>query len=185
MSVLTAEPTAVTVNPVLRAIAERRSTRGYSATPLTQEQLDALLSAAVQSPSAMNRQPWHFSVVQNPAILSRINTEISAAFNKDVGDVFYGAPCCIFLSCEPDARWSRLDCGIAVENIAVAAQALGLGSVILGMPEGAFTGPNGGELNSLLKFPPTYKFAVAIAVGNPTTSKEAHPLLEGRIDYID
>ncbi|MDR1600128.1 MAG: nitroreductase [Oscillospiraceae bacterium] len=185
MPVITSEPTVITTNPVLRAIADRRSIRGYSPKPLSQDQLDALLAAAVQSPSAMNRQPWHFSVVQNPAILARINAEITGAMNKDVGDVFYAAPCCIFLSCEPDARWSRLDCGIAVENIAIAAQALGLGSVILGMPEAAFTGANGGELNALLKFPPTYKFAVAIAVGVPTTTKEAHPLLADRIDYID
>ncbi|MDR2658124.1 MAG: nitroreductase [Oscillospiraceae bacterium] len=185
MTALTVETTAATTNPVLRAIADRRSVRGYAAQPLTHDQLDTLLAAAVQSPSAMNRQPWHFSVVQNPAILAKINDEISKAFNKDVGDVFYAAPCCIFISCEPDARWSRLDCGIAVENIAIAAQAIGLGSVILGMPEGAFTGSAGGELNTLLKFPPTYRFAVAIAVGVPTVGKEAHPILEGRIDYID
>ncbi|MDR0396618.1 MAG: nitroreductase [Oscillospiraceae bacterium] len=185
MSITATEPTAITANPVLRAIADRRSVRGYSPKPITQDQLDALLAAAVQSPSAMNRQPWHFSVVQNPAILSRINAEVSKAMNKDVGDVFHGAPCCVFLSCEPDARWSRLDCGIATENIAIAAQGLGLGSVILGMPEAAFTGPNGGELNAMLKFPPTYKFAVAIAVGVPAVTKEAHPLLADRIDYID
>ncbi|MDR1570053.1 MAG: nitroreductase [Oscillospiraceae bacterium] len=172
-------------NPVLKAIADRRSNRGYKSDPLTQEQLDALLAAAMQSPSAGNRQPWHFSVVQSSAILADINRAASEAARKDLGDIFFGAPTVIFISCEPDGRWGRLDCGIAVENIALAAHALGLGSVILGMPEGAFNGPEGSSFNARLKFPPTHKYAVAIAVGVPTKTKEAHPLLEGRIDYID
>ena len=172
-------------NQVLKAIADRRSNRGYKSAPLTQEQLDALLAAGMQSPSAMNRQPWHFSVVQSRPILDDINKAVSAAMRRDVGDIFYGAPCVIFISCEPDTRWGRLDSGIACENIALAAQGLGLGSVILGMPEPAFASEQGGEFNARLKFPPTHKFAVAIAVGIPSDTKEAHPFMENRIDYIE
>jgi nitroreductase len=152
-------------NPVLSAIAERRSIRAYQDRKLGREEIDTLLTAAREAPSAANRQPWHFSVVQNQAILREINEEASRVMEKDQGDIFYKAPLAIFLSCDASSRWGRLDCGIAVENIALAAHALGLGSVILGRPEAAFTGPRGAYFNQLLKFPEGHSFAVAIAVG--------------------
>jgi nitroreductase len=171
-------------NPVLSAIADRRSIRAYKPQQLTKEQLDALLKAAVESPSARNAQPWHFSVVQNPALLAEINQEVSKNLDKDFGDIFYAAPTVIFLSCEADSRWARLDCGIATQTIALAAHALELGSVILGMPDAAFTGPRAEHFNKLLKFPEGYSFAVAIALGVPVGTKEAHPVEPGRISYV-
>ena len=51
---------------VLQAILDRRSIRDYRPEQITGEQLQALISAALASPSAMDRQPWHFTVVQNP-----------------------------------------------------------------------------------------------------------------------
>jgi nitroreductase len=62
-------------NPVLSAISDRRSIRGYKAQDVTTEQLDALLAAALQSPSARNAQPWHFSVVRDKSIVREINAE--------------------------------------------------------------------------------------------------------------
>ncbi|MCL2058074.1 MAG: nitroreductase [Oscillospiraceae bacterium] len=174
-------------NPVLAAIADRRSNRAYKKDPLTKEQLDAILLAAVQSPSARNAQPWHFTVVQDGAILAEINAESSKNLNRDVGDIFYGAPAVIFIAANvngPTPKWARLDCGIAVQNIALAAHSLGLGSVILGMPDAAFTGPRADYFNKLLKFPDTYEFAVAISIGAATDTKGAHPVEPNKIAYI-
>jgi nitroreductase len=171
-------------NPVLTAIADRRSIRAYTPQQLTKEQLDTLLLAAAQSPSARNSQPWHFSVVQNPAILAEINKETSKTFNQDFGDIFYAAPTAIFISCDASSRWGRLDCGIAAQTVALAAHSLGLGSVILGLPEGAFTGPRADYFNKLLQFPEGYSFAVAIALGVPAGTKEAHPIEPDRVTYI-
>ncbi|MDR3138639.1 MAG: nitroreductase [Treponema sp.] len=171
-------------NSVLSAIADRRSIRAYKAQQITKEQLDALLAAAVQSPSARNAQPWHFSVVQNAALLGEINQEVSKNLDRDAGDIFHAAPTVLFLSCDPAGRWARLDCGIAAQNIALAAHSLGLGSVILGMPDAAFTGPRSEYFNKLLKFPEGHSFAVAIAVGFPAGTKEAHPVEPDRISYI-
>ena len=172
-------------NPVLKAIEERRSIRAYKAEKITREQIDILLKAAEEAPSAGNRQPWHFSVVQNPELLKEINAEASRVLEKDLGDIFYGAPLAIFLSCDPANRWGRHDCGIAVQNIALAAHSLGLGSVILGRPEPAFTGPKAEYFNKRFKFPETFSFAVAIAIGVPAASKEAHPIEPDRISFVD
>jgi nitroreductase len=171
-------------NPVLTAISERRSIRSYKDQPITKEQLDTLLKAAVESPSARNAQPWHFSVVQNPAILKEISDESSKNLNKDLGNVFHGAPVAIFLSTDGASRWGRLDCGIAVQTIALAAHSIGLGTVILGLPEAAFTGARGDYFNKLLKFPEGHSFAVAVAIGVPAGTKEAHSIEPDRITLI-
>ena len=175
-------------NPVLAAIADRRSNRAYKNEPITQGQLDAILAAAEQAPSARNAQPWHFTVVRDAALLNEINAEISANLNEDVGDVFYAAPTVIFIAANvkgPTPKWARLDCGIAVQTIALAAHSLGLGSVILGMPDAAFTGSKGDYFNKLFKFPDTYEFAVAIAIGAALDTKAAHPILPNKISFVD
>jgi nitroreductase len=173
-------------NPVLQVIADRRSIRSYKDENVTREQLDTLLKAALESPSARNAQPWHFSVTRNPALLGEINGEVLKILgNKDLEDIFHGAKTAIFLSCDAGSRWGRLDCGIAVGTIALAAHSIGLGTVILAMPDAAFTGPRGDYFSKLLKFPQGHSFAVAIAVGIPAASKEAHPQEKDRVAFVD
>ena len=45
-------------------------------------------------------------------------------------------------------------------------------------------GPRADYFAKLLKFPATHEFAIAIAVGYPDCTKEAHPVEDGRIDYV-
>jgi len=172
-------------NPVLRAIAERRSIRSYKTEKVTREQIDMLLKAAAEAPSARNSQPWHFSVVLNPAVLAEINAEVNGLAKESLGNIFHGSQAVIFLSCDPKSRWARIDCGIATQNIALAAHSMGLGTVILGRPEAAFTGPRGEYFNKLLKIPAGSAFAIAIAVGIPAGSKEAHPIEPGRVSFVE
>ncbi|MCL2093123.1 MAG: nitroreductase [Treponema sp.] len=172
-------------NPVLQAIADRRSIRSYTDQKVSKEQIDTLLKAAQEAPSARNSQPWHFTVVQNEDLLKEINDEVWASLNEKGGDIYHGAKTVIFISSDPVARWARLDCGIATQNIALAAHAIGLGTVILGRPEAAFTGKRGEELNKKLKFPQGQAFAVSIAVGVPAGTKDAHPIEADRVSFVD
>ena len=184
-------------NETLNLIADRRSHRAYEKTPLTQEQLDAILKAAVESPSAVNRQPWHFTVVRNQELLDEMNRAVwetmmkrdpekrSARFADTNFHVFYHAPTVIFISGMPDFHYTPIDGGIAVENIALAAESLGLGSVILGMPRDAFAGDKADEFRKALKFPEGWDFVIAIAIGVPTDTKAAHPVKEDRISFVD
>lgn len=176
-------------NPVLECIAARRSIRKYTDKAVTQEQWDILLKAAVEAPSAANRQPWHFTVVTKKQLLKDINAEVQKQLVKNAqgkgdGDVFYDAPSAIFLSCDATSRWGRHDCGIAAENICLAAQSIGLGTVMLGMPEMGFHDEKKAEFEKILKFPAGYSYCLAIAIGVPATTKEAHPVNSGLIDWV-
>jgi nitroreductase len=170
--------------PVLNAIADRRSIRAYRPEQITRAELDALLKAAVESPSANNAQPWHFSVVQDRSVYAQISAAASKTLGTDLGDVFYNAPTTIFISADADNRWHQIDTGIAVQNIALAAEGLGLGSVILGLPVYAFEGSEGSSFNQLLKIPAGYEFVIAIALGYPIASKEAHSNKPNLISFI-
>ena len=172
-------------NPVLDAISNRRSIRAYTPAPLSGEQLDALIKAALESPSARDSQPWHFTVVRDRALLADINAETVHAMSRPGDDIFYAAPVVIFISQDPaKPDWATLDCGIAVQNLALAAQGLGLGSVILGLPRYAFEGARAAEFERRLKFPDGYTFAIAIAVGYAAATKDAHPLDYGKVEYV-
>jgi len=182
-------------NKVLHLLDTRRSHRAYQPKPLTREQLDALAMAGISSPSANNLQPWHFSVVQDQDLLNRINREAcnqvnllpEAARNRRFQDpdfhIFYHAPAVIFISTTQEHR-KLLDCGIAVQSIAIAAESLGLGSVILGLPLFAFAGGLKAEFEQALHFPEGHSFAIAIAVGHPADTKEAPVRDRNKISYI-
>ena len=184
------------MNQVLDVISSRRSHRAYADTPLTEEQIRLLLKAGAESPSAVNRQPWHFSVVRDQQLLDEINAETRAAMlKKAVGarsprfadesfHVFYRAPCVIFISGDPQNPYSQIDCGIAVQNIVLAAESLGLGTVILGLPRDAFTGDRRDEFCRRLCFPEGYVFEIAVSVGIPADAKEPHPVREGHNSFI-
>ncbi len=183
-------------NPVLQAIDQRRSIRAYTGEQISKEHLDILLSAALASPSARNSQPWHFTVVQRQELIEKINRVAVEQLKKGADEaalvrlnqpgytIFHGAPTLIFLSANSQGRYAMVDCGIAVQNIALAAHSLHLGSVILGMPRSAFEGPEKDALEKELDFPKDASFQIAIAVGYPAAGKEKHPVDEGKITIL-
>ena len=57
------------------AIYSRRAVREFTAEPVKEEVLRQLINAAIQAPSAVNQQPWLFSVLRDKALVARISTE--------------------------------------------------------------------------------------------------------------
>ncbi len=161
---------------VLKAIAARSSTRGYTPEKLSREQLDALLRAGLQAPTAANKQEIHITVLDgNDPILAEIEAEKNKALDKATANNFYyGAPVVLILSGDESFGWTPVDAGIAVENIALAAEGLGLGSLIIGCIKGALLGEKKAEFAQKLKLPQGYAYQIAIAVGHKATGKEPH-----------
>lgn len=162
---------------VTEAIKKRSSTRGYTAEPLTDAELQALIHAGLQAPTAANKQEIHFTVLQggNPIL-----TELEAEKNRLRGitaaehNFYYEAPVVIILSADSSYKWSPLDAGIAVENMALAAEDLGLGSLIIGCIFDALRGEKKEYFSKALKFPENYEYEIAIAFGHKAVSKEPH-----------
>ena len=177
---------------ILQAISDRRSHRVYREEQLPEKVLDSILRAGLEAPSARNHQPWHFSVVQDAALIQEIHDEAAQVMGKGGSprfadpdfQLFYHAPTVVFLFGEKDFGWTQVDCGIAVENMALAAEGLGVGSVILGLPKPAFEGNKADELRKKLQCPDGYDFVIAIALGYAADTKEAHDLRPEKISRI-
>lgn len=183
------------MNETLKTIAERYSCRDFDGAPLTDGQIEAIVDAALAAPSAMNRQPWHVTMVTDKVLIDELDAEgmnvLAAADDKSIyermkergGKMFYNAPCMAMVTAD-GSSYSMLDCGILSQNIALAAHALGLGSVICGMAGIPLGGGKGAELKKRLQFPEGYNFAVAVLVGAVKSGKEPHEHEPEKVSYI-
>ena len=82
----------------------------------------------------------------------------------------------LILSADKDFKWSKLDAGITVQNIALAAQSMKLGSLIIGIIDDVMRGEKKDYFAKLLKFPDNHEFAIAVAVGHRATEKKPHEI---------
>jgi len=115
----------------LEAIGSRRSIRKYQDRPVPGELIDQLLAAAMSAPSARNQQPWQFVVVDDRALLAeiaRINPNARMAAQAPLGILVCGD-----LSLEKSPGFWVVDCAAATQNLLLAAHALGLGGVWIGV----------------------------------------------------
>jgi nitroreductase len=118
---------------VYDTIKERGSIRKFKSEPIPEDKLEAILDSARLAQSAANRQPWEFIVVTDESIRSALVSV--AGHQRFVGD----AAAVIVCLGDPDASAAvgafngfLLDLGIAIENMALTAWDLGIGSCWIG-----------------------------------------------------
>lgn len=165
------------MNKVIETIRERSSTRGYTPEPLTEEELDILLQAGLQAPTAANRQEIHFTVLPGShPILQELEEEKNRLrdITSPTHNFYYEAPTVVIISADSTYKWGSLDAGIAVENMALAAEGLGLGSLIIGCILDAMQGEKKAHFAAALDFPADYEYKIAIAFGHKAVTKEPH-----------
>ena len=127
-------------NEVLENIKSRRSVRTYTEQQVSAGDLNLILEAAAYAPSGMNFQTWHFTAIQDAAVLTELNEKIKGAFAKsddphlqerghsETYCCYYHAPTLVIVSNEPTRWWASMDCACALQNIFLAAKSLGIGS---------------------------------------------------------
>ncbi|MGC9468227.1 MAG: nitroreductase family protein [Anaerolineae bacterium] len=152
----------------LETIFTRRSIRKYTGQPVSEENLKTLLEAAMNAPSANNRQPWHFIVVDDRAQLNGIME--AHPYSKMLAE----APMAIIVvgDTATSSSYFQQDCAAAIENLLLAARAMGLGTVWLGVY------PNEKRVEGIAELfgiPEPYVPLAVIAVGHPAEEK-------GRVD---
>ena len=119
-------------------ILKRRSIRKYSSEPVPEEVRAKILEAGRQAPSAVNAQPWHFIVIDDPALKEKLaSTGRWRSFVKDCSFVVVG----LYKSNNPvTKRWGQVDTVIALQNMVLAAQVQGVGSCWIGDLSGDIQG---------------------------------------------
>ncbi len=110
-------------------IFHRISVRKFTEQKVEQEKIEKILSAGMQAPSAANQQPWEFYVVTNQELLKKLST------SSPYAGPAAGAPAAIVSVYRKDCRlpeYAQIDMSIAMENIWLETDALGLGGVWIG-----------------------------------------------------
>ncbi|MGO8684995.1 MAG: nitroreductase family protein [Thermoleophilia bacterium] len=164
-------------DPFYDPVLTRRSIRRYTSAPVSDEQIQRLLEAAMSAPSAGNQQPWHFIVVTDRVVLNKVPTiHPYAAMLRE-------APLAIVVCADPSNPqypdyWVQ-DCSAATQNILIEARLLGLGSVWLGVhcrPE------REAAVRELFNIPAEIEPLAIVAVGHPGEEKPpANRYLEERV----
>ena len=121
-------------NETISIILGRRSIRVFEERPVEREKIDTLLECAFAAPSAMNIRPCHFMVIDDRELLTRIGASTERA------RMVSGAPLAIAACVDvanyekehklTDGTWMK-DSSCAMENLLLAARALGLEGVWL------------------------------------------------------
>ncbi len=113
------------MSDLLDLMYTRRSVREYTAEPVTDEQVEAMLKAAMAAPSAQDLRPWHFVVVRKRKLLDRL-----AEVHK-YAHMLEKAPLAIVVCGDEEVseqHWVEDTCA-ATQNLLLAATAVGLGGV--------------------------------------------------------
>ena len=158
---------------VLDFIQRRRSIRKFKDQPVSDEQVEVLLRAAMAAPSAGNEQPWEFVVIRDRAKLDRA-TEI-----HPYAGMLKSAPLAILVCGNLDREkhkgmWVQ-DCSAAVQNLLLAAANIGLGTCWCGV----HPAPEREEaFRQLCGLPANVVPFALVAVGVPDEEK-------GPADYFD
>lgn len=151
-------------------IMTRTSVRAYTDEALTKEQIDTLLRAGMAAPSALNKQPWEFVVIDDKETLKSLKNLYKGARMADQAAV--GIAVCGNLQNaiegEGQGYWVD-DASAATENILLAAHAMGLGAVWTGVhvSDDRVTG-----VRELLSLPEYVTPLCVIMVGHPAESPE-------------
>lgn len=181
------------------AIARRRSVREYTGDAVDEPTIRGLIAAAIQAPSAMNQQPWTFTVVRDRRLLDRLSIasrqHLLAAGSTGSGSgrlhsmlvdpgfqIFYHAPVLILISAATPGPWIVEDCALAAQNLMLAACARGLGSCWIGLARDYLQTPAGKDL---LGLPATWVPVAPIIVGHPRHAAPPVARNEPEIRWID
>jgi nitroreductase len=120
------------MSDAIEHIFRRRSIRAYQNRPIDRKTITQLLKAAMAAPTAANSRPWEFVVVTDAETLQRLReSHRRADYNAPTAIVVCGNPA-LAENAAAKRFWVQ-DCSAATENILLAAVALGLGSVWIGL----------------------------------------------------
>jgi nitroreductase len=177
---------------VLEAIKSRRSIRHYKADPVDDELLGKVLEAAQWAPSWSNTQCWRFIVIRDNNIKVELANSLVKTVKRPDGAVYNPAfnaitqaPVVIVVCAElgrsgispegkPDTDkgdWFMFDVALAMQNLVLAAHALGLGTVIVGALDAK-------KAADILRVPAGYGVVAMTPLGFPAREGKAPPRKE-------
>jgi nitroreductase len=181
----------------LKVIRNRRSTRAFMPEQIKDEELKEIIDAGIYAPSATNKQPWHFTVIQNKELIDRLssdfkelakksgNSYLESVGNNEKFHVFYNAPTVVLVSGDENNHSSAVDCAAAAQNMLIAAEAQEVGSCWVGFIAYLLNGEKSSDYKKELGIPEDYKQYHSVALGyKKVTVTNAPARKENTVNFI-
>ena len=173
-------------NAAIENIMSRRSIRNYKQQAVPREVLNRIMECGVNAPNAINRQSWEVRIVENPELQAQIKAAMAATGNERAEGCFYNAPVWVFIAQDSAFPFSAYDCALMAENMMLAANALGVGSVCLGSPvRFILDSPQKDAVLEKLGFSDGYELCLCISMGYPNEKPEAKPRDISKVKFVD
>lgn len=138
-------------------VLSRRSIRSYEKKEIPMDVLNQILEAGRQAPSAANRQPFHFIVVTDENIKKEFSKGLFNRFIKNAPLIIVG---CANTSALITGKWAVVDTTIALQNMVIAAWAVGIGSCWIGDYKEK-------KVKQTLQIPEKWKVVALVSFGYP------------------
>lgn len=158
---------------VIEALMTRCSIRRFKPAPVPEQAVRNMLDVLFRSPSAGDARPWQFAVVDDRALLDRLEISMAGC------EMLQTSPLGILVCAEPGREqipgfWPQ-DCAAAAENLLLAVHGMGLGAVWIGLHPVA---ERERAVREVLRVPADLVPFALIAIGEPAE----RPVLEDRYD---
>lgn len=160
-------------NAVIGLIQSNYTARTFSDGKVSPDKIEMILQSGARAPSASNSQPWKFTVISD---VNQTKKVVPASIEGNVLIIISG------VDEKKIGRNVNFDCGLATENMYLAAQSLGLGAHIYTSPLRAISSA---EAKKELKIPEGYNPVAVLRVGNVDTSIDATSTASKRNDFND
>lgn len=164
----------------------RRSVKKYKPDPISKELIDKIIDAGLNAPSGLNKQSPIILAVTNKEVrdeLSKLNAGKDPFFRSDP---FYGAPVVLVVLADKNVPTHVYDGSLLMENLQLAAHALGLGACWIHRAKETFEMPEGKALLKKLGIEGEYEGIGNCIVGYMDGEFPAEkPRKENRVYYVE
>ena len=156
------------MNNLLRNVLTRRSIHSFDTRQIKDEELTEILEAGKLISTAVKNQPWHFTVIQNKSVLSKINAKNNEAFLAYGHDLFKdrqseepfnflkNAPTLLIISGKNDIKYAQDAANTVFGSMMLAAEKFGIGSCWTHSLKILFDSKEGKEIVDEISLPPSY-----------------------------
>ena len=177
-----------TIMDAIQCLVPRRSVREYKDTPLSRQDIENMVEISQMASCWENTQPIRYVAVLDKELKDKIAEECTKKFPWNTENI-HEAPALVILCAvkglsgyEPDGtpstskgtHWQSFDAGVAAAHFCLAANALELGTLIMGRYDE-------GKIKEILRLPDEYDVSAIIAIGYPAVipaANERKPLKE-------
>ncbi len=148
----------------------RRSIRRYTGEKISEKDIDLIVKAGMYAPSAHNKRPWHFIIIDDREVIDKIMK--AHPYASMLKEASHAIVVCGDLQKQNAPGYYLLDCSAATQNVLLAAHALGYGAVWLAVE------PRKERINAIskiLNLPDFISPVAIVSIGVPEGKPPAQP----------